>query len=240
MTIFAKLAERTKRTARKFGYEIVRSDRMPQQTMNILRLGAALLPAGPITAVQIGANDGQAGDPLRDLIFSQPITTLLVEPVPSAFAALKENYSGIPGILFENAAIASHDGQMRLYVPDGAEGFSSRQASMSREHLVRHGVPASKIREIHVPCLTLSTLMTRHSLDRIDILVTDVEGYDYEIVAACFREGISPHLLYFEHAHLNRDHRRRAREVLGCNDYKFIEGPSDTLAVAAELFEHRQ
>src|SRR6478672_5357121 len=77
--------------------------------------------------VQIGANDGVTYDPLRRFIVKYGFRGVLVEPQPDAFARLQKNYSDLPRITFEQAAIAEADGEKPLYrfkpgpgVPDWA------------------------------------------------------------------------------------------------------------------------
>jgi hypothetical protein len=71
--------------------------------------------------VQLGAFVGKTEfDPLyaactRDLQKIPGFTLLLVEPVQSHFEELKRNYRKVPGVRFENAAIAERTGKRLFY-----------------------------------------------------------------------------------------------------------------------------
>src|SRR5271157_3744519 len=65
--------------------------------------------------VQIGANDGVCCDPIREYVIKSHWRGLLVEPVPFLFRRLVENYRDEPQLIFENVAVAPHDGAMTLY-----------------------------------------------------------------------------------------------------------------------------
>src|SRR5262245_6028572 len=68
-----------------------------QQRQLDIRLKSSLesLDFGKMGAiVQIGANDGQHSDPMRDILVARDIRAVLVEPMPIAFKALSRLYSG--------------------------------------------------------------------------------------------------------------------------------------------------
>src|SRR6266700_5808911 len=76
----------------------------------------AVLRGGPVFFVQIGANDGMHGDPLRSLILKHASWGgILVEPVPYAFERLKKNYAGRSNLHFENVAVSDCAGFMPFY-----------------------------------------------------------------------------------------------------------------------------
>src|SRR5258705_8601708 len=125
---------------RPLGYGIIRLVDMPTSPFPVLDLVVAdSVAAGrkPVL-VQIGANDGVRGDPIRHLILRHGLTGLLVEPLPDLFAHLQANYAGQQGLKFEQCAVGESDGQVPLYrvrpdpaLPDWLQGL----ASLSRDHL---------------------------------------------------------------------------------------------------------
>mmetsp|Transcript_79962 Transcript_79962/g.213973 ORF Transcript_79962/g.213973 Transcript_79962/m.213973 type:complete len:161 (-) Transcript_79962:841-1323(-) len=56
--------------------------------------------------VEIGANDGKFADPLFEKVNAWKWRGLLVEPLEDVFRLLKQNYAHLPGLSFENSAIA--------------------------------------------------------------------------------------------------------------------------------------
>src|SRR3989338_9032362 len=65
--------------------------------------------------VEIGAMDGVSFDPLYAVAKKHGWRGLLVEPLPDLFAKLKENYSGVAGVSFENMAVAEEKGEKVMY-----------------------------------------------------------------------------------------------------------------------------
>jgi hypothetical protein len=74
-----------------------------------------------VYVVQIGSNDGNAGDPIRSLVLQNPSwVALFVEPVPFLFERLRQNYSDSPRFRFENVAIGERPGVSAFYYVDGS------------------------------------------------------------------------------------------------------------------------
>ena len=89
-----------------------------------LDLEAVVLAAAGANAdfafVQIGAHEGDEGDPLTTCIRAKGLRGVLVEPQAAAFAALQRNYADQPQLAFERAAIAPADGTAKFYRADPA------------------------------------------------------------------------------------------------------------------------
>jgi hypothetical protein len=66
--------------------------------------------------VQIGAYDGREHDPIQAFVRRCRWRGILVEPQPEAFERLRRNYAGSPGLIFENVAIADHEGSLPLFM----------------------------------------------------------------------------------------------------------------------------
>ncbi|MCA1659139.1 MAG: FkbM family methyltransferase, partial [Verrucomicrobiaceae bacterium] len=140
--------------------------------------------------VQIGANDGASGDPLVAAFARTCWSGLLVEPVPHLCSALAQRYAERPNVRVVQAAISLEDGDAALYrlreIPGQTPEWFSHLATLDREILLRHraSIPEieSLIVEERVPTLRLATLLRQHAIERIDLLVIDAEGYDFEIL----------------------------------------------------------
>ena len=52
--------------------------------------------------IQIGSNDGIAGDPIHQYISEHNWSGILVEPIKYVFERLLHNYTGYPRLIFEN------------------------------------------------------------------------------------------------------------------------------------------
>ncbi|HEY3874572.1 MAG TPA: hypothetical protein VGM92_03785, partial [Candidatus Kapabacteria bacterium] len=81
------------------------------------KLIASTFPLGtPFFFVNIGANDGIAGDPLVELIrHNSRCRGIFVEPISFLFERLRRNYGPSERFTFENVAIDEHNGARKLY-----------------------------------------------------------------------------------------------------------------------------
>jgi FkbM family methyltransferase len=203
----------------------------------LIALFAEIFPEAFV--LQIGANDGMAGDPLFSSFSRMRWSGLLVEPVPHLYEALATHYRDRPGVRMERAAVSTHDGEAPLYrlrsVPGKTPQWFDQLASLDREVLLknRSAIPdiESLLIEERVPTMRLDTLLTRHSVSRIDLLVIDTEGHDYEILRALDFGRFRPVLLMFEHQHLSANDKAAAVALLATHGYRCQETPEgDTIA----------
>lgn len=187
--------------------------------------------------VQIGANDGVQGDPIRRFVLEYHWRGVLVEPLPGAFAQLQQNYRGQADLQFENAAIASQSGHTTLYFVENAErlvSFCGVLASFSREHILkfRWAVPNIElwIKEISVPCITWEELLKKYHITQIDLLCIDTEGFDYKVIQQVRFDQLRPAAILYEHAHLSGADRRACLQLLRSHGYTIRNIFGDTLA----------
>lgn len=186
------------------------------------------------TFIQIGANDGLTNDPLRRLILKYGFRGLLVEPQPGPFSRLVKNYSGRPGLAFENAAIAPMDGEATLYrfrPGAGVPAWADCLASFSREHLISNfDNVKGEVEEITVPAMTFRTLLEKHRLATVDLLQIDTEGFDYEIIKMIDFQSFKPAIINFEQLLLLGSVRQECYAHLGRQGYKITESGVDAVA----------
>lgn len=173
--------------------------------------------SGPLTFVQIGANDGVSNDPLHESVRSHRWRGVLVEPVPELFSRLVANYAGAPGLAFENVAIGTAEGRVQLHLADARPGdppWVSQLASFDRALVLSHGVDvpglAARVRSVDVDAVTLPTLVARHGLDAVDLLHVDAEGFDLEVLGQVDLDASwAPRFVIYEKRHLDPDAYRR-------------------------------
>jgi len=205
---------------------------------NLLRAFAAAYPEAFF--VEIGANDGDQGDPLRPYILSEPWRGIMVEPVPHVFERLRRNYAGLDRVAVENAAIADRDGRLPFFhlaplagadlerVPEWYE----KVGSLSREQVLSHRDEIPDVERLivrsEIPCMTFESLCRKHGADMVDLLLIDAEGHDYEIVKQLDLEARRPRVLIYEHIHLPPDQRAECRALLERHGYETKEEFLDT------------
>jgi FkbM family methyltransferase len=181
--------------------------------------------------VQIGANDGVAGDPLAEGFRKTRWSGLLVEPVPHLYEMLRTRYRDRPGVRIERAAVSTHDGEAALYrvrtVPGESPEWFNQLATLDREVLLKHrsSIPEidSLLVEERVSTVQLDTLLTRHEVSRIDLLVIDTEGHDFEVLRALDFARFHPTLVMFEHQHLTDGDKQAAYALLETAGYDYRE-----------------
>jgi FkbM family methyltransferase len=179
--------------------------------------------------VSVGANDGISMDPLRESILTHHLRGILIEPLPDVFDELRENYKTEPQLLFENVAIGPKSGRMPIYRAKGPGKslYTSFDRNILKSKLERGDV----IEELFVETATISSLLDKHGIKKLDFLQVDAEGHDYEIVKSAIESGIRPLIINYEHCNITPTDATRCRRMLYGQGYKFTNIGIDTLCV---------
>ncbi len=225
---------------RKCGYRLARDYRWPDVHGNLLVLGFALLRArrnGTIHVLQIGAFDGHACDPLLEVLQNENVSAILVEPQKIPYERLVERYAANPRVSLINAAVAEHDGVVKLYVPGSAD---SSKASLIAQHHRRFGSDTKEVREVEVPSISVGSLLKTFHGERLHLLQVDTEGMDYQILKWFFDAGVEPDVVNFESLHLSKAERLASRQLLNTRGYWWIETDQDTFALKESLVKIQQ
>jgi FkbM family methyltransferase len=191
---------------------------------DFLRDVAALNP--DVFFLQIGAHDGKTDDHVHFFVRNHGWKGILVEPVGELFRRLLQNYEGITGLVFENAALAEEDGSRPFYRvrkstdPDWCSQLGSfrRDVVLSHKYVIpgiEHHVVEERVR-----CISLQSLMTRHRVSRLDVVVIDTEGYDLQILRQIDLARYRPQLVIYEQKHLSPTEKREAIQLLKRHGYR--------------------
>lgn len=161
--------------------------------------------------IQIGAH---VGNTTNDPIFKEIDETtkmILVEPVPYLFDQLQENYKNklqdISNIIFINKAASDFVGEIELTIPSVRNDFSklpfwaSQLASVNAYHAFVH-IPQLITDKIKVKTTTIDEIIKDFDITEIDLLHTDTEGHDYNILMN-YSFTIKPRQVLFEHKHMD-------------------------------------
>ncbi len=188
--------------------------------------------------IQIGANDGVINDTFYQNNSRNNWRGILVEPVLYYFDRLKQNYANNNKLIFENVAISDRDGVRNFYriqeglsfMPAWTEGLGSFRLEVLMKH--RHLIPniENYIVQERVECLSFSSLLVRHVVGKVDLLMIDTEGYDFEILKQIDFTDIKPRVIVYEHKHLNRKERSECASFLEIQGYRLQSHFSNTLA----------
>jgi FkbM family methyltransferase len=192
-----------------------------------------------VSFIQIGAHDGRTNDSLHDSIRNRSWRGILVEPVHDLFLKLQENYNGSTGLKFEQSAICASDGEVTFWVVANTDGASpdwvSQLGSLSKEIVLSHSewVPelGGKLRPIQVNGITFSTLIAKHGVDRVDLILIDTEGHDYEILKQILAESFRPKMIIYEQIHLSVENRIAAKKALAADGYSVRDVGLNVIAI---------
>jgi FkbM family methyltransferase len=229
-------------------YEVKRRkalvSRLPDSTLEVVRLAMAYyLATAPAGAVlQIGACDGVSGDPLFDFVRQGRLRAIVVEPIASSAAKLRETYRDFSNVTIVQAAVAHVDGPVSMFRVRNAGRWSGGQwhnqiASFDRQHLIRHRITPDEIEEVEVEGVSLHTLLRRTNCHSVEFLQVDAEGFDADVVGMALKLRIAPDYINFEHAHLQQRAAATLFEELQRQEYTWIHGRYDTLAIHARVLE---
>ena len=209
--------------------------------------------------VQVGANDGFNHDPIHKFIKMHGWSGILIEPQRFVFQEyLQKLHAQSPKIKTLNAAMGPKPGEQSVYKlgftqERWASGLTSfiREAIEDKVHdgtidriAQKHGIttPSNKadyIVEERIEVISPNCLKEKHGLQKLDVLMIDVEGYDFEIIKMMFESMLIPEVLVFEHAHLDAQTQEACYAYLKSFDFDFIKQKSNTLAVHKNSEFHR-
>lgn len=188
--------------------------------------------------VQIGSNDGVIHDPLFQYIRKYRWRGILVEPVAFYFKRLVDNYQHDERLIFENVAISDDEESRDLYkVKEGLDflpKWTTGLGSFYLPVLLKHqwAIPDLEkyIVKEQVRCKTFNRLMEDHQVERIDLLMIDTEGYDFEIIKQIDFNRLKPATIIYERKHLVKTNLLECEKLLRDHRYSLISHLSNTIA----------
>jgi FkbM family methyltransferase len=129
----------------------------------------------PVTKIfDVGASEGES---TLDALNSFPTARVLgFEPHPSTFANLMAKVGSNPRFHGFNVALGTDVGEVEMIEYDK---FKSNSLTPNNPHSMRFN---TRGRSIRVQETTLDTFCSGHSIDNIDLLKTDVEGFDLAVL----------------------------------------------------------
>jgi FkbM family methyltransferase len=176
--------------------------------------------------VEIGANDGISGDFLHHFVKQYKWRGIAVEPVPDIFAKLQRTYQDESNVVPFCAALAERDGTAKFYRVQPGEDVPeacSQLGSFSRDLIVSHKplFPSieERIVEVEVKATRFDTLARQFGIEKIDVIVIDTEGYDFEVLKQIDFHRFRPSIVIYEHLHLSPVVKERSQVLLNENGY---------------------
>lgn len=191
---------------------------------------------------QIGANDGKDNDPLHRALTRYGWPALLLEPQPDVFRRLRENYSGNENVRLIECAIADHDGAGKLYrlhqdlhqyYPHRPDGIASFSANHVLKHLPRGKQIPAAVSSVDVKLRSITSIFQEYAVTRVDALVIDTEGFDWEILKLFDVPLRLPSIIQYEWRHLAWPLVEESLAFLIKNGYQVRFVKTDILAFRA-------
>lgn len=190
--------------------------------------------------IQIGANNGVDFDDFFSIVSNHDLPGIVVEPIPFYFDALTQAYKRHRQITPVRVALHPAENQAIIYRADPDKltiGWQHGLGSFSREHLLQNQVPEDAIIAESVPCMSLRQLVENHVPEgqSVDILMSDTEGFDAEVIGMIDFDRVRPKVLKFEAKHLAPNTRADIEHRLIKAGLVIEKGGEDWVAVEAGL-----
>ncbi len=164
-----------KRTIRKLlrglGYDITRLNPEQLGVDPFRDMGQLLTGVSQPTILDVGANVGQSVDRFRAALPAAVIHSF--EPSPATFAKLMQHCEGLVGIRTWNYGVGAATGTLPLL-----ENTFSDMSSFLAPGPTGWGEVAQTTT---VPVMTLDAFADREGIERIHVLKSDTQGYDFEV-----------------------------------------------------------
>ena|ERR1700681_4504937 len=189
--------------------------------------------------IQIGSNDGMKNDPLRKNILAENWKGILVEPDYNNFQKLVQNYSGSPGLEFENIGITEKNGSLTFHYIEGVnekdpgwfDQIGSFDESTFLKNISFHPELACRHKTIEIPVMTFEALVQKHRIHSLDLLHTDAEGYDFKILSDIDFRKLAPRIIIFESEWMTGFELRELLDKFRSLHYEIFKDGIDHMAV---------
>lgn len=138
----------------------------------------------------VGANSGQT---IRSLRQRFPVGEIhAFEPAETAFAELQANCGHLPEVQLNQSALGSEPGEYEFYEMDSSP--MSSFLPLGRDGWSR------VVRTVRTKVTTLDDYCSSHGIESIEVLKSDTQGYDLEVLRGARRmlEAGRVHLVYME------------------------------------------
>jgi len=137
---------------------------------------------------------------------------LLIEPVPFLFKKLKTRYAKLSNVISRNIAISTKDSEVEFIAPKETANlvvpYGDQLGSLVSGHAIAHDARMSQhIEVIKIPAFSFETLLRVEKISSIDVLFTDTEGMDAELLQSFPFSSTIPNRIIFEFKHTDGPNR---------------------------------
>lgn len=189
--------------------------------------------------VQIGANDTKNDDNFYFIHKTKKQHKILyIEPNPSCVKKLKKENKNIKNVEIASVAINKKNGNKKFYFFNKKKENQidlSVFGSLIKKQVFLHKIKfnlKSKIISKKIEVCNLKTIFRKKNIPFINVILCDIEGYDYEVVNQVVNLGSKkPNIFVYEHNLLSRALREAGYKKLKKSGYSLVCGQYDTLAL---------
>lgn len=174
-----------RRSLNRIGYDVIRLKPHERLHLNLTNVGrdpfldmVRFLPENRRTLIfDVGANEGQSIQKFRDRFPHSIIHSF--EPSPSTFQTLRAYVQGLEDVYSWNYALGALPGKMKLL-----ENKNNEMSSFLPLGVLGWG---EIIKETEVPVQTIDQFCLKEDIRKIDILKSDTQGFDLEVLKGAER-----------------------------------------------------
>lgn len=169
-TFLRKALESLREVLRKSGYEIIKTKNHKGILLKADLKNLFAKKKHALTIFDVGANIGDFTGEM--LAFFPKSTVYAFEPIPETYKTLKRNLFANPNIHCFNQACGAKKGTVTM----------SAVALCGSNKIIRTKKTKKAPNTQQVSMTTLTEVFKKSNLNRIDLLKTDVEGYDLQVL----------------------------------------------------------
>jgi FkbM family methyltransferase len=172
----ARLENAISALARLFGYDVSRVNKFRRRADPFADMAFFLRTDRPMV-FDIGANVGQSIRRFRSAFPSCEIHSF--EPSPSTFETLRHNVANLGAVQLWNYGVGASDGHVTF--------FENTRSDMSSFLPLSGAGWGSIVGQTAVPVRSLDQFCREQHIERIDILKSDTQGYELEVLKGARR-----------------------------------------------------
>jgi FkbM family methyltransferase len=131
-----------------------------------------LAPTNPQLCIDIGAN---VGNYTQDLFKYTNATIVSFEPMPGAFAELKDKFWFQPRVIAVNKGVGAINSELTIHYNPNMLAHASFSEAVKKVSYVTNK------EKLVVPVISLDAYCEEHNITSIDFIKIDTEGYESEV-----------------------------------------------------------
>ena len=221
---------------------------LPNKTNNIIKMIETICSfkldyENDYHILKIGAFKGNVPNDALFSTINSKSKIIFVEPVPSYYYELKENYNkkfNNNKFIYLNNAVSNKEEKIQIYYPSKTNDYTKlpwwidQLASSNQKHCEDHGYSVD-LDMININAITVKQIVDYCNIKMLFCLIIDTEGNDFKILMSIDFNQFKPFYIVFENMHLTSYHNRGENYNILLNylfgfGYKIIdENESDTI-----------